>query len=51
LILKQIDELANTLDEQRREHHKTIVNLRKDIKLLKKERESLVEALEVKNKH
>jgi len=43
---REIDELANTLDEQRREHHKTIVNLRKDIKLLKKERESLVEALE-----
>ncbi|KNZ45757.1 uncharacterized protein VP01_782g3 [Puccinia sorghi] len=43
---REIDDLANTLDEQRREHHKTIVNLRKDIKLLKKERESLVEALE-----
>ncbi|POW06191.1 hypothetical protein PSTT_09075 [Puccinia striiformis] len=43
---REIDDLANTLDDQRREHHKIIVHLKKDIKLLKKERESLVDALE-----
>lgn len=43
---REIDELASTLDEQRRVHHRAIQSFKKDIKLLKKERESLVEALE-----
>ncbi|CAH7665856.1 expressed protein [Phakopsora pachyrhizi] len=42
----EIDELANTLDEQRRSHHKTVVSMKKEISRLKKERESLVQALE-----
>ncbi|KAG0142211.1 hypothetical protein CROQUDRAFT_662849 [Cronartium quercuum f. sp. fusiforme G11] len=42
----EIDELASSLDELKRVHHKSVSLLKKEVAGLKKERESLIEALE-----